>query len=95
MAVCCVLCRGGRAPLRTAQTPFQSCALRWAGRSGTELSAPPESEDGVGGLSKRKRRWRKKKWRKRRRWRGQGEVRKLSVGGRGVYPLHTYIGYSF
>lgn len=50
MALHCVLCRGGRAPLRTLQTPFQSRAPRWAGRSGTELSAPPEGEDGVGGL---------------------------------------------
>lgn len=89
VAVRCVLCRGGRAPLRTAQTPFQSCAPRWAGRSGTELSAPPESEDGVGGLRQRKRRWRK-----RGRWRGQGEVRKLSVGGGGGFTHYTFI-YSF
>lgn len=70
--------------------PFQSCAPRWAGRSGTELSAPPESEDGVGGLRQRKRRWRKRgRW-----WRavrGQGEVRRLRVGGRGVLPVtHLY-----
>jgi len=45
-----MICRGGREPLRTPQTPFQSHAPQWTGRSGTELSAPPESEDGVGGL---------------------------------------------
>lgn len=78
VAVGCVLCRGDGAPLRTAQTPFQSCAPRWAGRSGTELSAPPESEDGVGGLRQR-----------RRRRRGQVEVRKLR--GKGVLPItHLY-----
>lgn len=27
-----------------------SCAPRWAGRSGTELSAPPERRDGAQGL---------------------------------------------
>lgn len=37
-------------PLRTVYTLLQSCTPRWAGRSGTELSAPPESEDGVGGF---------------------------------------------
>lgn len=52
--VLCVLCRGGRAPLRTPQTPFQSRAPQWTGRSATELSAPPESEDGVGGLRQKK-----------------------------------------
>lgn len=56
VAAGCVLRRGGGAPLTTAQTLFQGRTPQWAGRSGTELSAPPESEDGVEGLRWRRRR---------------------------------------